>query len=134
VHRDRRKAPHHADPYSRRHDALAVVRLTYSQSRYPLGEVVVQTVYRFSDGSRDTDPPRRVYLGQSTGPAIREIWDVVFDAAALGRQFQPQALILRLYPAPFPLFWEVRLRALAEVVAEELGVVVAGTAFDSGLR
>ena len=128
-----RSGTHRPDIWTRRVGAGATVAISCSRSRYALGEVVVQTTYRLTDGTGavDVGDSRRVYLGNPTGRVIEEIWELLFDETARAQQFNPSSVSIRLSPEGFPTYWEIRLRTIAQIAARELEVVVKGTAADS---
>jgi hypothetical protein len=116
---------------AQRRGAVVSVNVTYSCSRYDRGEFVIRTTYRFDDGRMEHDPNRRIYLAGGMERTIRELWAELFDATALGQQCAPRAISIRLSLEGAPVLWRARLRAVAEVVAYELRVVVRGTVADT---
>jgi hypothetical protein len=116
---------------AQRRGAVVSVTVTYSCSRYERGEFVIRTTYRFDDGRVEHDPNRRIYLARGTELVIRELWTELFDATALGQQCAPRTIAVRLELEGAPVLWHARMRAVAEIVAHELRVVVRGTVADT---
>lgn len=131
VRQDHRIDPHHADPWTQRRDAVAIIRVSCARGRYQASEVVIGTTYRYRYGDPEIGRTHRVYLGNATGPVIRELWNRIFDTVAEAQQFEPRLVLLRLALEDMPRPWSFRVRAIAEIVGYELGVLVQGTAFDS---
>ncbi len=112
----------------RRTGARATVRVGLVRDRSPQGEFRIHTSYRRPDGAITADRARRVRLTEQIGPVTRELWEVLFDAAALALQNEPDACILRLNTTGLDPGWARALRTVGEIVACELRIVLAGTA------
>ena len=117
--------------WTRREGSTATITVSCSHSRYAQGEIVVQAVYRLTDGRRDPDPSHRIYIGNPTERVIDAYWELLFDEVARAQQFGTQSVSIRFRDAGFPDLWAARLRALAQVIARELKVILRGTARDS---
>lgn len=120
--------------FTQRQGAAVTVSVVYSESRYSLGELVIRTVYRCANGSVDHEVIPRIYLGMHTGPAIRQLWNTMFDAVLIAQEYAPSAISIRLRIDGAPALWRARVRAIAEVVAEELKIALRGTSADIGER
>lgn len=119
------------DIWTRREGAITTIAVAYNRGRFPLGEILVQTTYRLTDGTRDVDDSHRVYLANPTSDVIEAVWDSLFDEVVLAQQFNPSSTSIRLSLEAFPSHWAIRLRTIAQIIAYELGVIVKGTAHDS---
>jgi len=117
--------------WTRREGSTATITISCSHSRYPLGEIVVQTVYLLTDGTRDADRSHRVYLGKPTERVIDDYWDLLFDEATRAQQFSRRTVSIQFKSEGFPDLWTARLRAVAQVTGRELKVVLRGVVEDS---
>ena len=111
-----------------RHQADATVTVTLSKSRFPRGEIVIGRTYQLPDGTRETSEPTRVYLEEQISPAVRNLWEALFDETATAAQAAPKTLSIQLQIPDLSATWRCRLRALAEIAAYEFGATLKGTA------
>lgn len=122
------------DLSNRRTDAVAVLDVSYEPGRYRQGEIGARMMYHLRGGGRESDEGHRVYLGNPTGPVIRDLWHMVFDEVAFAQQYGVRTVVIRLDLAEMPEPWARRVRAVAEIVACELDALVRGTSLDSVAR
>jgi hypothetical protein len=115
---------------SERMGSQASVRVGFTRDRYPQGEFHIQNTYRLPGGGMSFDRSRRVQLHQQIAPVTTMLWDVLFDAAAMAKQFEPARVMIRLSAKGLEPTWTTILNTLAVVVAHELHVLVADTAPD----
>lgn len=114
--------------YSRRIGADAVVSVTCSWDRTNRGEVLVQTVYTLTDGSRDPDVIHRIHIAWQPSYFIRDLWDMLFDEVCAVCHSDIGDVAIRLDLPELPGGAHHYVRAIAEIVAAELRVIVTGTA------
>jgi hypothetical protein len=124
-----------ADSWTARIDSDAVVAVTYDPTRYARGELVIKTVYKLADGSVDTDRPRRVNIDEQIAYFLRDLWEILFEAACIAKDSDPNSLLIHLdlpesgqglpkHPPGLPHY----IRAVAEIAAAELQTYVSGVA------
>ena len=108
--------------------SAVTILITYTCDRYPRGELVIQNHYRLDDGITEHDRSRRVYLREQTRYLLQELWELLFEHAAIASQYHPTSTIIRLELPQGLGATHTHVRAVAEAVAFECRAMVAGTA------
>jgi hypothetical protein len=114
--------------YSFRQREVSTIHLRKSCSRYQHGEVVIETVHRYSDGQMEQGPASRVFLGVSSYRVISELWDVLFEAVLVARQYDVRDIVIEFHSGSF-IEWKRAIQAVCILVAYELNVTVFGVEF-----
>jgi hypothetical protein len=111
---------HHGDKHNRRVGSRATVHLGFTRDRYRHGEYRIQATYDHIDGARSADRSHRVRIRDRIPGVIVDLWETVFDTAALALQNVPATITLRIDSADLESSWSHTLRTVAEIVAHEL--------------
>jgi hypothetical protein len=108
-------------------DADVVIRVGMMFDRYRSGEVVVEPVFRYSDGSEWTGGSHRVALAKGYRRAIPLIWEMLFDEVLRVQRLQPRSLSVELAPMDVErVTWATRMATVVDIVGHELAVPVGG--------
>jgi hypothetical protein len=111
--------------YSLRRGAAVSINLRISHSRYRHGEAVIETVYRSPKGCVDKAPSSRIFLGNARSQVITELWDKLFDAVLVARQYAVAHIVINLHRDAL-VEWEQEFVTACILVGYELTVPVAG--------
>lgn len=107
--------------YSIRRGAVALIQLCISDRRYRHGEIVITTCYRLIAGVEDTAPSSRIYLGKTWGEVITELWDKLFDAVLITRQYDVTNIVMK-YDRVNVGEWAQEFLTACTLVAHELRI------------
>jgi hypothetical protein len=118
--------------YSIRRGAAVTIHLRISHSRYLHGEAVIESTYRLPDGRFDKAPTSRIFLGNARSEVITELWDKLFDAVLIARQYQVTDIIINFHRDTLD-DWDQEFLTACTIVAYELKVPVSGVLMPNSL-
>ena len=110
--------------YSLRRGAAVTIHLRASHSRYRNGEVVIQTIYTLPDGRMDKSHSSRIYLGGAKPRVITELWDKLFDAVLIARQYDVSDVKINFHRGSLGE-WDQEFYTACTIVAYELNLPVS---------
>jgi hypothetical protein len=93
--------------------------------RYRSGEIVVEPVFHYPDGTEQTGDSHRVALAKGYRRAVPLIWEMLFDEVLRVQRLQPRSLSVELAPMDVErLTWVTRVATVIDIVRHELQVPV----------